>query len=360
MERNNYPLKLHFGEGLDDLLKEVYEGLDLKNHETQLRHFFEDTPVRHLFIEYFPGQFSFKIYEKHSSGKDLKSIIDLASKCLELSKYKGYPELVKGLGNPTQFSNTEFEIDCVYFCHVQTSVKNIIFGRELIVKGKRKIPDFIIETDMGEFVCECKSLGHNNRRDETTFKRVSSKVSDSIIDIIKRYPDLRIEVLVNEVAKGDPLKNINDLCVQVAQAASRGLLDEQHVHEFSFKLILKSDPKFYTDVHVAHSVGTVGTTPINLKDHTNHQVRVLRKYSGLVKHTERLMKEATNQIPSDMSGIIFIGATNLMATEEAAHKFISRRSFPNIKGVIFPIGKWKLVSGHDDVQTIKAALNLFR
>lgn len=324
-----------------------------------LEYLFKKTPAAKLDFTFVPGHFSLRVTEKHGTSFTEEQLVLFARNLLSISGDKGIDSILEGLGNPTQFRNTVFEVECACFCKNQKSVQSIELGQEVQVGKSKKKPEFVLNTEVGEFICECKSLQTLSHEESKKFSQKADAIIKLISPMIEGYEDYRIEVHYAGSPGGNPLKNLKYLREQIEQALVKNDHSEISIEEFRAKILSRQEPIWFTQWHHAKGVVTVGPVAVNVMDISNCRVRVSTLNSKLRKKTENLIRDAISQIPSDKNGIIFIEASNKEQTLKAAESFMSNPAYTNIKAVILNCGEWRMVNRSTELPWMKRALSAF-
>jgi hypothetical protein len=89
-------------------------------------------------------------------GLSLEAMLRITRSLKKLSGYKGIEKLVGGFRNPTQVLATCFEVDVAEWCAGRALTSFLEFAPEIVVRGKKKYPEFLWGTMLGNLYVECK------------------------------------------------------------------------------------------------------------------------------------------------------------------------------------------------------------
>jgi hypothetical protein len=133
------------------------------------------------------------------TGAGIYNLVELGRWFRKLAPYDGFPDLVKGFSNPTQFWDSYFETRVAAYFATAPGVDEIRFSPELVVRGRAKHPEFVAIGPTGELVVECKQL--------RVYDSKRARKFGNDVDLIRRaqdgssWPDdycLEIEFLASE------------------------------------------------------------------------------------------------------------------------------------------------------------------
>ena len=120
------------------------------------------------YLGYFPGAdlravspgggISVSMGPSTGQGFSLGFALSLARDLSRLSSCPGFPQLVAEFKNGPQVRSAVFELTCATWCLDRGVHKSLYLFPEVLVGGKRKRPEFLWSTQLGEIYCECKSM----------------------------------------------------------------------------------------------------------------------------------------------------------------------------------------------------------
>jgi len=91
-----------------------------------------------------------------TAGSDILRMLQLTERLVALEKYQGFPCLLNGFRNPTQFESTRFEVAVASWCDSRRVTVSLAFSPTVSRKGRQKTPELLWETTLGDLYCECK------------------------------------------------------------------------------------------------------------------------------------------------------------------------------------------------------------
>ena len=97
-----------------------------------------------------------KVRPKSSFGFRIMDMLKITKVLRTLRPCKGFEQLLKGFANPTQILASYFEVVVAGWCVSRAVSQSLEFFPEVLVKGRRKRPEFLWKTELGELYCECK------------------------------------------------------------------------------------------------------------------------------------------------------------------------------------------------------------
>lgn len=272
----------------------------------------------------------FVIGDRHKIHVSLREIILAGYKLKSLSVCKGFEHLLSGFFSEKQFKDTLFEIDVAYYCFTRPKTKSLIFFPEYNVRNHIKHPEFLIISEAGELVCECKNL---HPSEHNYFKRFNNlfKIINSHIESLTIPNDIRVDIHFNAAPKGD-LNKLGALIKSKTEEMIKHNVSK--VDEFdSVQLYVgkrREKPRFES-FHLATQSITVGNTPTSLSSE-NAYLRISsdRFDSYLIKMVGNAIKDAKSQLPEIMDCAIFLNLSRLEFAEKAVDLRIGTDEYKHI------------------------------
>lgn len=251
-----------------------------------------------------------------NAGEAAQLGLDLAA----VAHCRGFAELLKGFGNPTQFDDAMFEARMARWCLERPAVKSLRFSPEYKVRGHRKRPDFEIATPIGRIVCECKRL-HLGGGDFVARLNKISAAFDNAIKTVNVPEDVRLEVEVQDRITGDLNRAAMDACTAVMGTPVGQLLRRGPF------LIGRSEvgkpPVHESSWEVQSARVRVGETPVGITpEYTYLLVSSPWMERAISRAMGSLVNTAHRQLAAQHQGMIFVAGSRRYGKSAAASRLL--------------------------------------
>lgn len=253
----------------------------------------------------------------------VSEILRLAFKLNDLKNKIGFTSLAVGFNNPTQFSSTSFEVDCMYMI---SKAKNVSDLEIIPPTPKLASPDFkILTSDKIEIYCECKSLASASAIETATINRLSQILSSKLINLSQNK--YRIEIQYKNL----PNHWNRNLDEQVEATINQ--LIEKSKFGFPVSLVFKGYLKLNICVSDKFSP-RVFSGIMNIADSKENPNFVISHQIDLRDRLKRNLKAAQLQFPDNFYKIIFIESVNENYAKKSIQQFFSSARDPLLLGVL--------------------------
>lgn len=296
-------------------LEKLFPGKDHEEMLSTLNIFHELSVNTSFFNIITPGHISIQ-GASFSDNIPIENIIKVATKLNTLKSYKNFDSFSEGFKNPTQFSDTIFEVDCAHFSLKSFKTKNIEFEPEVIKNGKVKRPDFLlILFDSTEIICECKSLSSLNRAKGSKALKLMEQLEPELHETLDfKY---RVEISFKSLPGHWNRNYSNQLHGAVKTLIKYRTIDEtislnfiDANHSTLIRLSKIDEPLFFKELI------NVGNQP-----KTNKPTLVISEQNNIKKDIKNSIRDARTQIPETENSIIFLYSLNEFNSEQGINEF---------------------------------------
>ncbi len=163
------------------------------------------------------GGFALPAGYKNQRWLAVPEAVELGSALQILSRCDNFAALLRGFENPTQFDDALFEVRMARWCVQRPTVKRLRFEPSYTVLGRRKRPDFELQTPIGRVVCECKRLHLHNQDWASRLTRIADAF-DAAMRATGIPSEIRLEVVINRMVHGDLHAVATQACREVISA----------------------------------------------------------------------------------------------------------------------------------------------
>jgi hypothetical protein len=265
---------------------------------------------------------------------DLERIVELGLQLRDLATCAGFPVVLAGFNNPTQFNDTLFEVRVASMLYRMNSVARLVFGPRYIVRERIKTPEFDIYTDVGLISVECKQRHFDNNNTARRFQKVSSAI-DAAMTSANWPSDLRLEVeLVGPLREGVPTfaERLTRTCLE-AVGRDTPILIGSSARAF---VVPRRSPFRITEMQAGHDVLVIpegGVTGLFNPEATKLRVAI----NSLDKKTASLVgaqvSDALTQLPTDHFGLIMLSEVPLRITQMVGSRRIDTPDYEHILAI---------------------------
>lgn len=305
-------------------LQQVTQGVEF------LAHFFPQADWLRM-SPYSGGSFQVKIGPKATSSFPLDNAVQLGLQLGRLQMCDGFASFLRGFNNPSQFFDSVFEAAMAAFCLEKAA--SLKFSPLYIVKGKKRRPDFEVQTNLGKIVCECKRLRETERLYSKRLSTLAQALDLAAAGAGGVPQESRLEVHIRGPVKGDA----NKLAKQLCDAALRSTSNIGKVLElgpFQFCLALKTSHVHFPDTEIFRHSVTVGDKPVGA---TSEYAYLRVTIDGIGRSRSRatgdLIHETKSQLPETEMCVAFVEVMNGPSAEKAAHGRIGRKEYQHFLAV---------------------------
>ncbi len=273
-----------------------------------------------------------RIDESRALSLWLSWIVELGGKIFDMADCEQIHALLGGYRNPTQIEASIFETNIAHYCFSLPGTTQLRFNQRFVTKRGPKYPEFVFNSAIGDIVCECKRLQHDQHESFKRFAAISGRVFHELGKI--NIPDgVRVDVFLEK-----PVGDTDGAIEQLRRAILDAIINEDRprvtIGSFQFRLSSRTKPPPFEDYDFCQSNLQIQTNPtiISTKNALNPDSaiwmcaidRKLRKAAGA------LMNEAMRQLPEDKVGVIFLGAPSIASIIQAANTRLSEAAYRHV------------------------------
>jgi hypothetical protein len=172
------------------------------------------------FRVYSGGHIGVNVPNRTGFGIDVSRLMQLGGSLHRLSGIAGFNELLANLQNPTQIKATVFEVSAADWCLQRAIHKDLTLYPKVTVNGKRKVPEFLWQTTIGDIYGECKTTNFSESKFNSRLHEISARV-ESQYDKYVSWQKTRLEVTVSSL-RGNADRSIMAVVDQAAEAIQKG------------------------------------------------------------------------------------------------------------------------------------------
>ncbi|MBP6004518.1 MAG: hypothetical protein KA746_13880 [Pyrinomonadaceae bacterium] len=267
------------------------------------------------YLRLFPDQRNHEVYGagsmtvwangKAQIGSDILRILRLTKTIMKLRPYKGYDRLLKGLKN--EFPSTFFEITVAGWCVERKVFRDIEFSPEVEVKGKKKYPEFLWQTDLGQLYGECKRLDVNGGKVPRLANRLFARIQTEYQNYGPWPDDLRLDFFLESGTTNNADKDFKRLILEAAATVKAGnyIGTTSSSNNISVSLCQRGSDRTSRGESMTVGTAAVGPVATRLSDaiFLSLTFSMAQAYRRAVV---RLLKEARTQLPTDAKSAVFI------------------------------------------------------
>lgn len=283
---------------------------------------------------YSGGSISVRTAPKHTTGFDIRAVLELTRSLKSLRRYRGYEQLVAGFRNPPQVESTYFEVLVASWCAGRAVTTSLEFSPGVTVKGGRKHPDFLWRTEMGGIYCECK----RGNIIESKFQRRVESLRSYLSEIYEQHqpwdPSLRLDVKFDKGPLPQIQIGIRSVVAQAAAAVKSGAYEGLTFVEgnVAAALVPKGSPTPQESESVVTGMAQVGSVARSLQEIIYFTLTMsLAKYRQ--DAAARLLREAKTQLPTTRPGAVFLELGGAAAAQQKLLSILGEPAYDNIPWV---------------------------
>jgi hypothetical protein len=269
--------------------------------------------------------------EKHAYHVDLERIVVLGHELLDLSQCEGFTLLVDGFFNPSQFSDSLFEARTASIFNRLNATASVAISRQHVVRGRRKRPDFDVETAIGSLSVECKRRHPDKHEYSERLRTISAAIQLAMN--ASAWPDhLRLEVEILGAIRQDTGSFAQRL-VKTALGSAPGDTPLPVGMGVNAYVLAKESPFKITKMQAGHdwmvlaagkATGLFNASVTKLRATLNDLDKKVATVVGAQ------IADALKQLPENRRGVIMLGDVPVRIAMEAIDRRIDSPAYDNI------------------------------
>ena len=300
--------------------------------EVGLNAFFELVPTGKLSMRMLTlDSINIEIVTGKSLGLPFAELVGAGQRLLQMKHCPGFAAFVAGFGNPTQFSDTLFELNCAFFCFKLPESSRFRFSPDHRVGRERiKKPDFDFVSGAKLIVCECKVVHHDSHKSQKRFEKIATSIVQQAAKF-RRPVNQRLDVLVSTPPDGD----LDLFAIGLATAAFNEPVTLGSFRGADFKLAPRQSAPSFDGVDFSRAwIDPPVILPLQmdrrtgLTDQTSIWVGGIDR--SLARTSGQTIREAARQIPPAVHGVIFLHASRSGSVQSAIDRRLYESAYSHI------------------------------
>lgn len=235
-------------------------------------------------------------------------IVDIGRKLASLAAAEGFEEFAAKFGNPPQINDTIFELYAASFIFGLPHVSNLRFEPEFTnLKGKRKRPEFEFRIAERQFASECKVIHHNTHHSNRRFEEISKHLLRAISGLWSGQ-GIRIDIALKGAINENPESFGARVAARIGNSPSIG--QSGIVGAASYHVTSRMAPPSFEALDFRQGWSDSTMFPIQTDRKTgigpSTRLWITGEDRKLATTAGALLTEASQQLPLDRSGLIFL------------------------------------------------------
>lgn len=266
----------------------------------------------------------------------LSWVVELGNKILDMTECDQISALLDGFKNPTQIESSIYETNIAHYCFSLASARNLRFNQKFVTKRGAKYPEFVFTSAIGDVVCECKLVKHDEHGSSRRFASICGRLFYEL-GKLGIPTNTRVDVSLEK-----PIGDIDSAIEELRRAIQGAFAHEGQpvltIGSFRFRLSSRKEPPPFEDYDICQSNLDAGKNPTAISTHNalspNSTIWVCTADKKFRRAVGVLMNEAMRQLPEDRAGVIFVGTPNNAPIRQAANVRLSDRAYRHILCVV--------------------------
>lgn len=263
-----------------------------------------------------------------TAGTDIMRMLRLTEMLMRLEDFEGFSELLAGFRNPTQFDSSCFEVAVADWCTKRDVTESIVLSPSVVSRGKRKHPDLLWRTTLGDLYCECKRENALDGAARRRVERLMSRLEAAYRAFGSWDPDSRVDVSLDASARDGVEQTFHSL---LSALHATGPTDHS-VCQASGVVRATYGSRSRTWVPAENSVrqmciqvGNEKATSLN--ESNAHLTLTMSITSQRLKMLSKLVRQARQQLPDDGTGALFIAIGGGPVIQEKLEMLLSQNAY---------------------------------
>ena len=242
-----------------------------------------------------------------TAGSDILRMLQLTERLVALEKYQGFPCLLNGFRNPTQFESTRFEVAVASWCDSRRVTVSLAFSPTVSRKGRQKTPELLWETTLGDLYYECKREHLNESAIKRRMERLMNVIEAAYTECGQWDPVSRVDVRIGQPAKDGVERLIRELIrtLHAKQSSSDSERIEQGVVSIDVGARTTPCPIVENSMRMM-SVQVGSDKPTKLDDSNARFSLTMSLFGHRLRLLTKLIRDARSQLPDSTNGGIFL------------------------------------------------------
>jgi len=283
-----------------------------------------------LLPQNLPLQYRYGMIPIHRTAGRIYTLVKLGLWFRSLSGCERFVSLLKGFANPTQFWDAYFEARVAAYFKSAPGIHALLFSPEVVARGRRKYPDFLVTSAVGHLLVECKQLRFSEAKVSRKFRADVQTIEEA-----RTRSDWPEEYCLEVEFLGPQREMLSTLAPKLIAAG----INVAREGGGSFEIgnlrasVRHRDTRFQTDLQRRGLHSAVVRCPGHAVSLADPRHTPLRAYRGDVDRKYlRLLRAAINdarkQLPPDQNAAICIGDMPLRVATERLDLFIKETDLP--------------------------------
>jgi hypothetical protein len=286
-------------------------------------------PEEHWRKIYPNGWLDVKAKNRAHTVMDIEWMLRITRSLKKLSGYKGFEKLLAGFRNPAQVLATVFELEVAEWCAGRAVTLSLEFGPEVLVKGRRKYPEFLWKTSLGDLYVECK----RGEEIDNDFARRLENYREFVEKEHKRHApwheSFRLDIVIAGARLNGTQWRLRDVISRASIQQSGDAGTQIQVGEIcaTFRSRVEAPPMLPGMASAGCIV--VGTQPTKL-DFENAMFTISMSIEAhRARAAGQLLREARTQLPTDHLSAVFIQIGSIEVCQKKVAALLQQRAYAN-------------------------------